>query len=68
MPCFVCFQMFSETEKTLSVNNFIDCIIYVCKFYDVLTNQTELKYKTKLQKSRGGTNCNPRVPQSNIEF
>ena len=30
MLYFVCFQMFSKTNRTLSTNNLIDCIISVC--------------------------------------
>ena len=33
-----------------------------------LLNHIELKHKTKLQKSHGGTNCVPQVHQSNIEL
>ena len=33
-----------------------------------LINHIELKHKTKLQKSRRGTNCVPRVPQSKLSF
>ena len=31
MPCFVWLQMYSETEKTSSINNLIDYVICVCK-------------------------------------
>ena len=31
MLCFVWLRMYSETEKTSSINNLIDCVICVCK-------------------------------------
>ena len=31
MSCFVWFQLYSETERTLSINKLIDHIIWVCK-------------------------------------
>ena len=31
MSCFVWFKLYSETERTLSINNLIDHIICVCK-------------------------------------
>ena len=39
MSCFVWLQMYSETEKTSSINNLIDYIICVCK----------LKYNTTVE-------------------
>ena len=38
MSCFIWFQMYSELERTVSINNLIDYIISVCK----------LKYKSTL--------------------